>query len=119
MAHGRCQNFTAVIASAAATSGEVDLGGAFAKVRIDIGGTGATDVGFQAAPPTVAGAGTYRTLRHPIASGVTAPATALVGSACSGSFVEVPALAGHRYIKVVANSAVANGATLQIIASDL
>jgi hypothetical protein len=119
MAHGRCQSFNAVIASAATTSAEVDLGSSFNRVYVNIAGAVSTDVSFQAAPPTAAGAGTYGFLRFCIASGVTAPATALVGSACSGFFVEVPVLAGQRYVKVVARSAVADGATIKIIGSDL
>jgi hypothetical protein len=119
MAHGRCQSFNAVIASATTTSAEVDLGTGFARVCVDIAGAVSTDVSFQAALPTTSGASTYRFLRYPVASGVTAPATALVGSACSGFLVEVGPLAGHRFIKVVARSAVADGATIKLICSDL
>lgn len=119
MAYGRCQSFGAVIASATTTSAEVDLGAGFARVLVDIAGAVSTDVSFQAAPPTTSGAGSYKFLKFAIASGLTAPTTALVGSACSGFFVEVPQLAGHRYIKVVARSAVADGATIKLIGSDL
>lgn len=119
MAHGRCQSFDAVIASAATTSAEVDMGTGFARVYVNIAGAVSTDVSFQAAPPTTSGAGTYKFLKYGVASGVTAPATALVGSACSGFFVEVPPLAGHRYIKVVARSSVADGATIKLIGSDV
>lgn len=119
MAHGSTQSFDAVIASATTTSAAVDLGRGYARVYVDIAGAVSTDVSFQAAPPTTSGAGSYRFVRHPIASGVTAPGTALVGSACSGYLVEVPALAGHRYVKVVARSAVDNGATIKLVCADM
>ncbi len=119
MAHGRNQAFTAVIASAATTSAALDLGAGFARVYVDIAGALSTDVSFMAAPHLASGADTYRFLRYPIASGVTAPGTALVGSACSGYLVEVPVLAGQRHIKVVARSAVADGASIRIIGSDV
>lgn len=119
MAHGVCQTFNAVIASATTTSAEIDLGRSFSRVLIDIAGAVSTDVSFQAAPPALGAAGSYKFLKYPIASGLTAPTTALVGSACSGFLVEVPVLAGQRFIKVVARSAVADGATIKLIASDL
>lgn len=114
----RTQSFDAVIASATTTSAALDLGAGFTKVYVDIAGAVSTDVSFMAAPPANSGAGTFRFLRYPIASGVTAPITALVGSVCSGYLVEVPVLAGQRYIKVVARSSVVDGATIKIIGSD-
>lgn len=121
MGHGRCQGFQAVIASGTTTSAALDLGTSYARVYVDIAGAVSTDVSFQAAPPV---AGTvpdesFQFLRYPVASGVTAPTTALVGSACSGYFVEVSVLSGQRHIKVVAGSSVADGATIKLIGSDL
>lgn len=93
----------------------VDLGRGYAKVMYDC--TGATDATHFLAAPSASG--TYRVVRHAVASGMSAPQTATVGSACSGSLVEVGPLAGLRFIKIVVTAGVADGATLRLYCSDI
>ena len=102
------------IASGASTSTAIDLCHGYSKVVFDPTGAAGSTMFFAA--PTLDG--TYRQVRHAISSGVSAPATATVGSACSGSLVDVPALAGLRYVKVAADGTIANGVTLKLYCSD-
>lgn len=112
---GNVRVFNLVIASGASTSAEVDLGRAYTKVIYDCTGAAGSSM-FFAAP--VAG-GTYRQVRYPVASGLSAPQTATVGSANSGSLLEVPTLAGLRFVKVAADATIANGVTLKLYCSDI
>lgn len=115
MAIGTVQVFPLVIASGTSTSAEVDLGRGFWKVNFDpTGALGSTSF-FGA---RVSG-GTYRQVRHPVASGMSAPQTMTVGSAMSGSIVEVAPVAGLRFVKVAADATITNGATLYLYCSDV
>jgi hypothetical protein len=115
MAIGKVSVFTLTITSGTATGPELDLGRGYSKVLFDI--TGVThSCHFTAAP--YAG-GTHRVVRHAVASGMSAPQTATVGTACSGSLVEVGPLAGVQYVKLVTASTVANGITAQLYCSDI
>lgn len=106
--------FNLVIASGASQSAAQDIGGTYAKVVYDC--TGAGDATHFLAAPT--SDGTYRLVRYPVASGMSAPQTMTVGSACSGSLVEVPELKGLRFVKAVVTAGVADGVTLKLYCSD-
>lgn len=112
MAHGAQSVFSVTIASGTSTSSEVDLSRAWRRVYLDPTGAGG-ECRFQA---TNASAGTYRNVQWPASASGTA-GTAVVGSAISGSIIEVP-LAGLRYVKVFVTGTVANGATLKLYCSD-
>jgi hypothetical protein len=116
MGHGANTVFNVTIASAASTSGEVNLGRGWKRVFVDPTGA-AAEVRFQAAPCVLGAAGTYRWVQWPAANSTTA-GTATVGSALSGSIVEAP-LGGLQFVKVVCTGTVANGATLKLICTDL
>ena len=106
--------FTLTIASGSSQSAAQDLGGTYAKVMYDCTGAGDSShflVSNEAS-------GTYRIVKYTVASGMSAPQTMTVGSACSGSVVEVPELRGHRFVKVVVTAGVANGAALKLYCSD-
>lgn len=82
-------------------------------------GIKAASMFFVAAVASSAG-GVYRQVKYQIASGMSAPQTATVGSAASGSWVDVsPALAGCRFVKIAADASVADGVTLELICSDV
>jgi hypothetical protein len=98
---GLSVGFTATFASAASITGEVDFGQGFDKVMFDNTGT-TQSVHFQIAPSIGGVAGTYRMAKYQVISGLSAPQTATVGTATSGSFVQVTALEGARFVKVVA-----------------
>lgn len=117
MGHGLVQVFTAAIASGTSSTPEIDFGRAFTRVCIDPTGASGS-VMFQVAPNLAGTAGTYRYARHAVASGTSSPGTATVGSACSGSIVEVPALAGHRFVKVITDTTFTNGLTMKLLCSD-
>lgn len=117
MAHGVGQVFTATVASGASVSGEVNLGRTFARVYVDPLSM-STSIHFGAAPVVLGAAGTYRTIKYPVISGLSAPQTVTVGTAVSGSLVEVP-LAGLQFIKVYAAGGEADGASCTLICSDL
>ena len=93
----------------------LDLGRGYAKVLYDCTGAGDASM-FNA---TDRSGGTARLVRYPVLSGMSAPQTCTVGSACSGSIVEVTPLAGLRYVQIVVTAGVANGATLELICSDI
>src|SRR5688500_8827229 len=109
MSIGKVSAFDVSIASGASTSTAIDLGRGYNKVVYDCTGAGGASMFFAAASFT----GTYKQIRYPIASGMSAPQTATVGSAMSGSLVEVPELKGLQYVKVAATGTVADGATLK------
>lgn len=115
MGIGTFRKFDVSIASAASTSTAIDLGQGYAKVYYDPTGAGGSSQ-FYAAPAID---GTYRLIRYEILSGMSAPQTATVGSALSGSIVPVPVLAGFRYVKVAATGTIANGATLALYCGDV
>lgn len=115
MANGSVQVFSLVIASGASTSSEVDLGRGFSKVMFDCTGAGG-QTQFHAAASS---GGTSRLIKYPVISGLVAPSTFMVGSAVSGSLVEVTALQGFRYVKVAATGTIANGATLYLYGADV
>lgn len=115
MPYGVVSVFNAVIASGVSTSSEVDLGRSWKRVYLDPTGAGG-ECRFQAAPNALGVSGTYRMVQWPAANSGTA-GTATVGSALSGSLVEVP-LAGFRFVKVFVTGTVANGATLKLVCSD-
>jgi len=114
MANGTVQVFTVTIASGASTSAEVDLGRGFAKVYIDQ--TATESAMFSAAP---AAAGTHKFLKYPVVSGLSTPATCTVGTACSGSLVDVSVLAGVRFVKVIASNTITDGATVKLYGADV
>lgn len=117
MGHGANKVFNAVIASGVSTSSEVNLGRSWHRVFIDPAGAGG-EIRFQAAPNALGSSGTYRTVQWPASNSHTAGA-AIVGSASSGSIVEVP-LAGFQFVKVFASSGtVADGVTFKIYCSDM
>lgn len=118
MGHGAHTVYNANIISGTSGSSEIDFGRAFTKVCIDPTGA-AGSVMFQVAPCALGSAGTYRLLKYNVASGMSAPQTVTVGSAVSGSIVEVPSLAGYRFVKVVTDSTFADGLTLKLICSDI
>src|SRR3982750_1469972 len=113
MGHGAHIKFQVVIASAATLSSEVNLGRGWLKVYLDPTGA-ASEVRLQAA---IAAGGTYRQVYHPSVNSSTAAANVFkIPSSVSGGLIELPA--GLQYVKVETTASVANGATLQIIASD-
>lgn len=114
MAIGAVQVYTFTIASGTSTSSERDLGRGFARVYIDQRAT--ESVMFSAAP---AAGGTHKFLKYPVASGLSAPATCTVGTACSGYLVEVGPLAGVRFVKVIASSTIADGSSVYLYGSDI
>lgn len=115
MAIGKFSAYSMVIASGAALSTEVDLGRGYSKVVFDI--TGATEACmFYAAPATGA---TYRLVKYPVVSGMSAPQTVTVGTACSGSLVEVTQLQGFRFVKVATSGAISDGANLRLYVADV
>ena len=118
MAHGISVGFNVTIASGTSTSSEIDFGRGFSKVHIDPTGAGG-QISFQGAPSVGGVAGTYRTISYAPTSGTSSTQAVTVASAMSGNFVEIPALAGFRFVKVVATGTVANGATLKFSVSDV
>jgi hypothetical protein len=115
MPTGDVRVFNVSIASAASTSTAIDLGRGYNKVVYDPTGAGGASMFFAAPTAT----DTYRQIRYEVTSGMSAPQTATVGSALSGSLVEVPALRGLRYVKVAATGTIADGATLKLYCSDI
>lgn len=103
--------FDVSIASGASTSTALDLGGGYRKVMFDPTGAAGSTMFFAADSFS----GTYKQVKYSIASGMSAPQTCTVGSAVSGSWVEVPALVGLRFVKVAATGTVADGTTLKLI----
>ena len=119
MAIGSAQQFAIAIASGASTSAEIDLGRGYSKVIYDPTGVGGSSMFFAAGVASAVG-GTYRQVKYPIASGMSAPQTCTVGSAASGSWVDVSAaLAGIRFVKIAADATITNGATVELICSDV
>ena len=115
MAIGSVHKFAVAIVSGTNLSAEIDLGRGFSKVIFDI--TGATEpCMFYAAQSS---GGTFRLVRHPVLSGMSAPQTCTVGTACSGSWVEVTPLQGFRYIKVATSGTIANGSTAALLCADV
>ncbi len=117
MAHGLSQQFTATFTSGGSLSSDVALGRSFARIFINIAGA-TNSCHFQGAPSVADAPGTYAQLKYPVLSGMSAPQTITVGTATSGSWVEVP-IGGHPYIKVANVGGAADGAILKIIGSDL
>lgn len=119
MAHGLSQYFPITMASGASVTSDVAFGRGFARVYVNIDGA-TNSVHFMAAqavagsPPTP---GSYLLVKYPVLSGLSAPQTVTVGTATSGSFVEVP-LGGFQYVKVYNVGGAANGATIKFIGSD-
>ncbi len=114
MAHGRYLVFNAVMGSAATYSNEIDLGGTFARVYVDMTGA-ASEVRFTAAATT---GGTYRqVLLQQTPTSTVQSNIWKIGSATSGSIIEGPA--GLRFMKLELTAPVTNGTTLKIFCSDL
>jgi hypothetical protein len=113
--HGANSVFNVVIASGTSTSAEVNLGRSWQRVFLDPTGAGG-ECRLLAAPQALGAAGTYRSVQWPASLSGTA-GTCTVGSALSGSIVEVP-LAGLQFVKVYASGTVANGVTLKLLCSD-
>jgi hypothetical protein len=113
MGYGVSQYFPVTFTSGASISSDIALAGGFTKVYINVAGA-TNSVHFQAAPSVLGSPGTYALVKYAVASGLSAPQTATVGTAASGSWVEVP-LAGFPYIKVVNVGGAADGATLKIL----
>lgn len=118
MAHGQCNVYDVVIASGASTSNEVNFQRCYGKVVFDSAGA-AGECSFQVAPDVLNAAGTYRTLKYPVLSGTTSPGVVQIASAASGSYVEIPPLAGHQFVKVVVTGTIADGATLKFICGEI
>lgn len=114
MAAGKVSAFLASIPSGASTSNALDLGGSYKKVFVDPTGVGGSTMFFASDSLT----GTYRQVKYNVASGMSAPQTCTVGSAVSGSWVEVPGLIGLQYVKVAADSTKTDGLTVKIIVSE-
>lgn len=115
MAHGADSIFSVTIASGATLSSEINLGRSWARVYIDPTGA-ASEVRFQGATES---GGTYRQIylpQSPSTSTVQANAWK-VSSAISGGMIEGPG--GIQFMKVETTAAVANGATLKLICSDM
>ena len=117
MAIGGIRVADVVVASAASTSNEIDLGRGFSRILFDPTGA-AGSCQFYVSPIASSSGGIYRQLKYNVTSGMSAPQTITVASAVSGSFVEVP-LYGARYIKVAVSGTIANGATLKIFGADV
>jgi hypothetical protein len=117
MAHGVTQHFTATFASGASVTSDIAMGRGYSRVYVDITSGPLTSVHFQAAGSILGQPGTYRQVKYPVASGLSAPQTITVGTATSGSWVEVP-LGAAPYLKVAAPGGVADGGTIKIIASE-
>lgn len=116
MAHGVTQYFPATFTSGGSLTSDIDLGRSFRRVYINIAGA-TNSVHFQAAPSILGSPGSYALVKYPVASGMSAPQTATVGTATSGSWVEVP-LAGFRFVKVANVGGAADGAVVKLIGSD-
>lgn len=117
MGHGLSQYFAATMASGASITSDVNLGRAFTKVYVNIAGA-TNSCHFLAAPSVSGSPGTYSPVKYNVASGMSAPQTITVGTATSGSFVEVP-LGGIAFIKVASVGGSADGAIIKVIASDV
>lgn len=115
MSLGAFSKYDVSIASGASTSTAIDLGRGYSKVVYDCTSSGGASTFFAASSFD----GTYRQIKFPVASGLVAPGAVTVGSACSGSLVEVSELKGHRFLKVAATGTIANGATLALYACDI
>jgi len=115
MAIGGAHSYDAIIVSGTSSSAAIDLGRGFSKV-VFIPTAASGSVMFQVSPTLT---GTYSALKYQVVSGLSAPQTVTVGSAVSGSAVEVTALAGYRFIKVVTDNTFTNGVTLKLICSDV
>jgi hypothetical protein len=115
MAIGKVSVFPVTMLSGGSQCSLLDLGRGYSKVVYDCTGAGDSTHFLAARSAT----GSTRVVRHPVLSGMSAPQTATVGSACSGSLVEVTALAGLQFVKVVVTAGVANGATLYLYCSDV
>lgn len=116
MSFGSVKPFTAVIASGATLSAEIDFGRPFTRVYLDPTGC-ASEVRFQAAS---ARGGTYRQVHLPQGGGQNTSTVQSniwkVSSGASGAFIDAPA--GFQFLKVETTAAVANGVTVSLVASD-
>jgi hypothetical protein len=115
MAIGGFAVFPVTMLSGGSASSMKDLGRAYMKVMYDC--TGAGDASMFKTADTATG--TARLVRYPVLSGMSAPQTCTVGSACSGSIVEVTPLAGLRFVQIVVTAGVTDGATLKLYCSDV
>lgn len=115
MAIGKFSVYSMAIVSGTNSTAEVDLGRGYSKVMID--NAGATEsCMFYAAP---AAGGTYRLIKYNVASGMSAPQTVTVGTACSGSLVEVTQLQGFRFVKVATSGTIADGGSVRLYCADV
>jgi len=121
MSHGPYSVFTGItVASAASTSGEVDLSRAWKTVYLDIGtmSTGMA-INIWAAHATTADGGTYRPVYHPTVNAATVLTNPFVISGVVGANGGcVPMPNGLRYFKVVLTGVVSGGALFKAICSD-
>lgn len=116
MAWGVTQQFAATFTSGGSLTSDIDFGRPFKRVYVNIAGA-TQSCHFQGAAVQLGSPVSYAQVKYPVASGMSAPQTATVGTATSGSWVEVP-LAGFRFVKIAAPGGVADGATLKLIATD-
>ena len=115
MAIGNFAAYSMVVISGTNLTAETDLGRGYSKVIFDI--AGATEpCMFYAAP---AAGGTYKLIRYNVLSGLSAPQTVTVGTACSGSLVEITQLQGYRFIKVATSGTIANGGNVRLYCADV
>lgn len=116
MAHGLTQHFVATFLSGGSLTSDVNLGRGFRRVYVNVAGA-TNSIHFQAAATVLGVPGSYALVKYPVASGMSAPQTATVGTATSGSWVEVP-LAGFQFIKIANVGGAVDGAVLKLIGSD-
>ena len=106
---GRTRVFTATIASAGTSSNEVDLGGYYTRVMLEIPAV-ANATRILVASDT---GGTYRNLFTGLADNDTSDSVFDIASTISNCFIAIPA--PGRYLKVEATTAAANGAIYKIV----
>lgn len=107
--------FTATMTSAGTSTSEIDLGGAWTQVYLEIPTLTSNSAHLiQAARAT---GGTFRRIRHPpINSATIATNEYVIASAATNTWVPIPG--GHRFIKVETTATVDDGAIYRVFAAD-
>lgn len=107
---GRERVFTATIASAGTSSNEVDLGGYFTRVMLEIPASIASNTRILVSSTK---SGSFRNLYTGLADNDTSDSVFTIASSVSNCFIAIPA--PGRYVKVEATTAAANGAGYKIV----
>lgn len=116
MGHGASKYFTATFTSGGSLTSDVNFGQGFARVYFNCAGA-TNSCHFQGAPNVLGSPGTYAPIKYNVASGMSAPQTITVGTATSGSWVEIP-IGGFQFVKVANVGGAADGGTVKFIVSD-